>query len=336
MRPPALRRSCVVTAITFATLASATVHGQDNLRVSCLPDKAVASPRDVVSLNVWIASASGPVTGTVIAHWDTETGRVEMQSTAARWMLEGAPIDRRYTASVRVETDDGRAGSCSLGVWVTDPSPSDSVATPAGGANAGGRRRGEYITRRAFLRMGDVGEAGFGLYSYFLMREPVSAVDRTRAASFIGAFLDTIVGVAEQENYVERRRLNGSYLPVTLNPPQGLSAEQLTAWTLGHYDYEHAKRLLSLYPALTGLGPFIVAVPAPLRSPVKPMLPWDFSQVDSAAIDQGVSRFLNQAAQLYDWQNQGALPKLREQLLTAVAAMFVGRSAAESWMQIVR
>jgi hypothetical protein len=121
-----------------------------------------------------------------------------------------------------------------------------------------------------------------------------------------------------------------------MDPPQGLNGQQTAAWTLGHYDYEHAKRMLSLYPTLTGIGPFIVAVPAPLRSPVKPMLPWDFSQVESASIDQGVSRFLNQAAQLYDWQNQGALPRLREQLLTAVAGMFVGRSTAETWMQIVR
>ena len=66
------------------------------------------------------------------------------------------------------------------------------------------------------------------------------------------------------------------------------------------------------------------------------MLPWDFSQIDDDAIREHVGRFLNQAAQLYDWQNQAALPKLREQLLTAVAGMFVGRAAAENWMQIVR
>jgi hypothetical protein len=115
-----------------------------------------------------------------------------------------------------------------------------------------------------------------------------------------------------------------------------LSGQERTAWAIERYDFERAKAFLSLYPMLTGPGPFIVAVPAPLRSSVKPMLPWDLSQVEAAAIPDGVSRFLNQAAQLYDWQNQGALPKLRDQLLTAVAGMFVGRASAESWMQIVR
>jgi hypothetical protein len=219
-------------------------------------------------------------------------------------------------------------------VWVVEPTITGVV--PGGDPAATFRLRGEYITRRAFLRSGQVGEPGFGLYSYFLLREPPDAGERQRAASFVAAFLDAIVGVADLEHYIERRRLNGSYLPVTMDSPQGLTAAERAAWTLEHYDYAQATRLLSLYPTLTGRGPFIVAVPAPLRSPVKPMLPWDFSQIDDGAIRENVGRFLNQAAQLYDWQNQAALPKLREQLLTAVASMFVGRAAAEQWMQIVR
>jgi hypothetical protein len=66
------------------------------------------------------------------------------------------------------------------------------------------------------------------------------------------------------------------------------------------------------------------------------MLPWDFSQAESAAIAEGVRRFLNQAAQLYDWQNQSALQIMRDRLLTAVAGLFVGRAEAENWIQIVR
>src|SRR6185295_18651549 len=102
--------------------------------------------------------------------------------------------------------------------------------------------------------------AGLGLYSYFLMREPTTAADEERAASFVTAFLDVLVGVADQENYVERRRLNGSYLPVTVDPPQGLTNADRAAWVLAHYDYEHARLLLSLYPTLTGRGPFVIAV----------------------------------------------------------------------------
>jgi hypothetical protein len=328
MNPGVLRRWCAVAAA--AALTTAPVRAQESaMRVSCLPDKAVAFPGDTVVVSAWVASPSGAVIDRVTARWRVSAGRIDSDAAMARWSLEGAPVDRRQTADVDVEVGGARAGSCSLGVWVAEPGSSSDPST-------GVRVRGEFITRRAFLRREQVGEAGFGLYSYFLMREPASASDKARAASFVAAFLDVLVGVADQENYVERRRLNGSYMPTTMDPPRGLAAEQRAAWALEHYDYEHAKAFLSLYPTLTGTGPFIVAVPAPLRSPVKPMLPWDFSEIDNAAIAAGVSRFLNQAAQLYDWQNQGALPKLREQLLTAVAGMFVGRAAAENRMQIVR
>ena len=80
----------------------------------------------------------------------------------------------------------------------------------------------------------------------------------------------------------------------------------------------------------------IIAVPSPLRAPVKPMLPWDMTDVDSAAIGQAVNRFTNQAAQLYDWQDHVTLQMLRDRVLTTVAGMFVGRAAAERWLQIVR
>jgi hypothetical protein len=326
------RRSWAV-AVAMLSLAAAAASAQEPVGLSCLPDKAVALPGDTVLVNTWVASAAGAVTANVGARWRVSAGSIDRQEAAARWSLEGAPVESRHTAEVDVTVGGVPVGSCSLGVWLAAPATAGAApGDPAGGV----RLRGEYITRRAFLRGDQAGEAGFGLYSYFLMREPSSAADRARATSFVAAFLDVLLGVADQENYVERRRLNGSYLPTTADPPRGLVANERAAWALEHYDYEHAKAFLSLYPMLTGPGPFIVAVPAPLRSPVKPMLPWDFSQIDNAAIADAVSRFLNQAAQLYDWQNQSALQKLREQLLTAVAGMFVGRSAAENWMQIVR
>ena len=324
----------VLLLVVAACIAagSATLSAQDgDLRVACLPDKAVALPTDDVTLNLWVASSSGPVTDNVAVQWRVSAGQIERQLRSARWTLAGAPVERRQTATADVQVNGVAAGTCSVGVWVVEP-----PAASAPGSAPAPRLRGEYITRRAFIRTGQVGEQGFGLYSYFLMREPASPSEKSRAAAFVAAFLDVLVAVADQENYVERRQLNGSYMPVTNDLPQGLTVQQRAAWALDHYDYEHAKRLLSLYPTLTGTGPFILAVPAPLRTPIKPMLPWDFSQLSDAAIPEGIGRFLNQAAQLYDWQNQNALPKLRDQLLTAVAGMFVGRAAAENWLSIVR
>jgi hypothetical protein len=319
-------RRALPIVTTLLMLASALPRAQDEVSVTCLPDKVLAPSGGTVRVNVWVAMARRPVVDGVAALWKASAGRFDTQTPATQWVLEGAEIDQRQTATVDVSVNGIRIGSCSLGVWSTEPADRSS----------GARLRGEYITRRAFLRAGQAGEQGFGLYSYFLMREPASAADRARSVSFVTAFLDALVGVADQENYVERRRLNGSYMPVTTDPPPGGTAQQRTAWALDHYDYEHAKALLSLYPALTGRGPFIVAVPAPLRSPVKPMLPWDFSAIDSTAIGDAVSRFLNQAAQLYDWQNESALQKLGEQLMTAAAGMFVGRTAAENWIQVIR
>lgn len=322
---------CVAGAVCILQ-ATASLNAQPDLRVSCLPDRATTVPGERVSLRIWVASSGQPVVEGVTARWTATAGQLDARDgVSVTWNLDAAAVEKRHIASVEARVNGVAAGTCELGVWLMEP--------PAGPAAAGGstlRLRGEYVTRRAFLRAGQAGEPGFGLYTYFLMREPATADERARASAFVAAFLDSLVGVSDQENYIERRRLNGSYMPVTADLPAGLTSQQRSAWTLDHYDYEYAKRLLSFYPALAGAGPFIVAVPLPLRSQVKPMLPWDLSLLAGTAIPEGVSRFLNQAAQLYDWQNQNALQKLRDQLLTAVAGMFVGRVTAENWLALVR
>jgi hypothetical protein len=332
LNAPFGRRFGTVLAAVSIVAGSTSTDGQGEHHISCLPDRSVALPTDQVRLNVWVSSSGAPIVDNVAATWTVSAGRLDERSRPTTWTVAGVPVDRRYTATVNVQVNGVAAGACTLGVWVAAPLAPDVPSLPGGGI----RLRGEYVTRRAFIRSGQVGEAGFGLYSYFLMREPATPSERSRAAAFVKAFLDVLVGVADQENYVERGRLNGSYLPVTADPPQGLSSAQWEAWVLEHYDFEHARRLLSYYPTLNGSGPFILAMPAPLRTTVRPMLPWDFSVIPDTAIPDGVSRFLNQAAQLYDWQNQNALEKLRNELLTAVAAMFVGRSAAENRLSLIR
>jgi len=314
------RAATVIVLLLWARPAA----GQDTARVSCVPDKAVASPGDTIGVTTWVATPSGPITQNVTVQWTVSAGQITPAGTAASWRLEGAAVDRRHTAVADVRVNGRAVESCSLGVWIAQDAGAES------------RLRGEFITRRAFLRPGDMAAAGFGLYSYFLMREPANPSETARAASFTSAFFDALVAVADQENYVERRRLNGSYMPVTMEPPARLGVQEQRAWIREHYDYAQAQRLLSLYPTLTGRGPYIVAVTAPLRAPIKPMLPWDFSEIEAEAIPPAVNRFANQAAQLYDWQEPGSLQTLRDRLLTIVAGMFVGRAAAERWMQIVR
>jgi len=316
-------RMSALAAVAWAAIA-ASAHGQDRVEVSCLPERIMAQPGETIELTAFVASAAGAITRNVAVSWAVSAGRVvDAQSLATRWQLAEAARDTRHVATATVTVNGTPAGTCSLGVWVAPVPPPGQV-------------RGEYVTRRSYLRPGQAAEAGFGLYSYFLLREPATVAERARAEAFIGAFQDALAGVGDQEDYVERRRLNGSYLPVTGELPSRQTRDERRTWTLEHYDYAQAQRLLSLYPALTGRGPFIIAVPSPLRAPVKPMLPWDMTDVDSAAIGQAVNRFTNQAAQLYDWQDHVTLQMLRDRVLTTVAGMFVGRAAAERWLQIVR
>ena len=312
-------------------------YGDDGLRIACLPDRPVAYRGEDIGVQVWVTTSDGvPVIAKAPVHWKVTAGRIEDQSSSTRWRFDAVEVDREYTASVEVEVGKLIAGPCSFNVWVSEALLQSAERQSAQGIDVGGRYRGEYITRRAFLGNGKFGDPGFGLYSYFLMRGPPATPQvRERYAQFVRSFLDVLVSLSDKENYVESSKLNVSYIPVKTDPPRMFATGQLVDWVLEHYDYDRAKSFLSLYPTLTGPGPYIVAVGTPLRRPIKPMLPWDFAQMDGQSVGDGVNRFLNQAAQLYDWEHEGALRKLRDRLLTAVAGMFMGRAAAEAWIQII-
>src|SRR5262245_29414255 len=97
-----------------------TGRGQAPVRVSCLPDKAIAHPGGTIGLHVWVAADGSPVPGNVAARWTVSAGRIDGQSVATHWLLEGAALDRRHAASVDVQVDGRTAGSCTLGVWVAE------------------------------------------------------------------------------------------------------------------------------------------------------------------------------------------------------------------------
>jgi hypothetical protein len=325
-----------LVATPVFVLISRLTYGDDGLRVACLPDRPVAYRGEDIGVQVWVTTSGGvPVVAKASVRWKVTGGRVEDQSSSTRWRFDSVEVDREYTASVEVEVDELRGDPCSFKVWVSEALRQSAERQSVQGIDVGGRHRGEYITRRAFLGNGKFGEPGFGLYSYFLMRGPPATPQvRERYAHFVRSFLDVLVSLSEKENYVESSKLNVSYMPMKTVPPKMLEIRQFVDWILEHYDYDRAKSFLSFYPTLTGPGPYIVAVGAPLRRPIKPMLPWDFAQMDGQSIGDGVNRFLNQAAQLYDWENEGALRKLRDRLLTAVAGMFMGRASAEAWIPI--
>ena len=55
MNPAMLRSPCTIVA-TVLLLSSALIRAQDNLRISCLPDRVVAFPGDAIRVNAWVAS----------------------------------------------------------------------------------------------------------------------------------------------------------------------------------------------------------------------------------------------------------------------------------------
>src|SRR5262249_16905646 len=144
---PAARAGAMVALWIVAELA---IHAQRDVSVSCLPDKVLAQPGGTGGVPVWVTSG-GPPAPQFAARWSATAGRIAGQSASVQWVLGGAPVERRHTATVDVEVNGVSAGSCSLGVWVVERAPSPSANKPGGPGDL--RLRGEYITRRAFLRM---------------------------------------------------------------------------------------------------------------------------------------------------------------------------------------
>lgn len=177
-----------------------------------------------------------------------------------------------------------------------------------------GNRR---LTGRAFLRGGEPEGKDYGLYSYVLFGEPLSAGNRDLYKAVLEAFFHMV----EVSNYeVEKTphaQLNITYLPLNDLPSAGANLD----WYLDHYDFARAQIILAKLmdrPA----GPYIVSYQSPLSgAPTVEsgrLLVEDLSRVPPDLAFLWVKEFTIQAGNAQYW-DKPALRTLMLNLRTQIA-----------------
>jgi hypothetical protein len=172
------------------------------------------------------------------------------------------------------------------------------------------------------LISGRTEETGYGLYSYLLLGSPPADASRERYRRAIEAYVGLIPDITGLEQYVTRRELNVTYLPLTRLPPAGPIPLN---WALEHYDYARARVLLGRLPGDYRDGPYLISSLGPLTattaSPPRYLFQ-DLSRTPAPLVTLWVKEFLNQAAQERFWEEPTAR-SLALKLRTTIAILAV-------------
>jgi hypothetical protein len=188
----------------------------------------------------------------------------------------------------------------------------------------------------SFLASGQDEEAGFGLYSYVLLRRPASDADKRRNLLAVQSLIMRIPPVkAFLRQGVVKPNLNVTYIPLR----QGASGEPEPQWVVDNYDYDRSGVLLTLIGLDSGPGPYIISVLRPLAGgQVAPehCLRQDMSSVPARLdlMTAWISTFTQRAAQKYFW-NDDALSHLRLELRTDIAIVAEGsKTVGLQWLSV--
>lgn len=162
----------------------------------------------------------------------------------------------------------------------------------------------------SFLQQGKVEKKGYGLYSYILFGSRPTAENREqheRYMKIIEAYIQVIESITALEKAgIAPHQLNVTYLLLTTKN----NKDRPTAkWLLDHYDYAHARAILSALPEKNGTdGPYIVSSLRPLSSvsqiSMNNILYQDLSNVPPHIIELYAKEFFNQAAQERFWEEK--------------------------------
>jgi hypothetical protein len=172
-----------------------------------------------------------------------------------------------------------------------------------------------YEAGRAFLVGKQAETPGYGLYSYLLFAAPPAPAAKQRYLETVGAYLEYVRPIAEEEQRHRRERLNVMYVLVTERPPPAIAdfrprvmhaevTAASAAWVVDHYDYARAAALLSALGRGPGDGPYLVSALRPLSGsdgPPGPYLRQDLSRVPPDFTRAWLKEFLRQADSPREW-----------------------------------
>jgi hypothetical protein len=272
------------------------------ISIACSPDRPTVRARETITVRAW-ADLGGPPPR---FSWTATGGRLNTRGAEASWDFAGA-APGSYAATVRVSEEDRRIADCRVEVVVVPP------------ASSRGRESGW-----SFLISGRAEEGGYGLYSYLLLGSPPAAASRDRYRRTVEAYIGLVPEVTALEQFIRRRELNVTYLPIANSPPAGPVAID---WTLAHYDYARARAILATLPGNYRDGPYLVSSLGPLSETTtaahSPYLLQDLSGVPPHLAALWMKEFLNQAAQERFWEESTAR-RLAVKLRTTVAVLALG------------
>jgi hypothetical protein len=317
--------AAIACALALGAVAPAQANTEQQVvssfPVACSVERPVVEESGLVVLRAWAEVRKDEVPAYV---WTSTVGKIRGVGQERRWDFAGVPPSiHPVEATVKIRAPGGDTATCSVQVIVERKL--QSIA------------RGQE-TGRSFLVKGKNEEKKYGLYSYLLLGSPPTAANRERYIRTIDAFLGSVVEISALEEYIQRSKLNITYLPVIDTPMSHPSAD----WILGHYDYARARALLSLLPGSLREGHYFVSLLTPFDSGAAPKqyLFQDLSAVPANAdlISWWVREFLNQAAQERFWEPRtGSLLALK--LRTTIATLAIGlpdvRKGLEAWISWV-
>jgi hypothetical protein len=309
----AIRRIAVVALMLGAMSAGFTPGSSlaQPIDVACSPSSPAVSLPETIRVRAWAISPGDPLS----FRWAATTGQIGATGAEGDWKLDSVDAKPPYRATVRVDSDAGRFGTCTIEIWL------------AGGGR--GREAGS-----ALLVQGRKAPGGYGLYSYILLGAPPVATTRERYLKTLEAWWTLAPALLDLQRYLSPSQLNVTLVPVRGTPPAKIS----TDWLLEHYDYARARALLHA-AARDGrrAGPYIVSSLAPLGDTPSsgPYLFQDLSAVPPTLASEWVKEFLNQSAQERFWQQRtAAMLGLRLRTTLTVLAEGVGavQSGLASWI----
>jgi len=324
---PRFQTLLLVTA-QVAVLYSAAALAQSlrDGRIACIPDSPVVTSGGAVHVGAYAVAPTGDHLQYM---WTQSGGQISGAGPGTwpriTWNFKDTPSGI-YTATVTVTSGGKRLGECSVQVAVVEPERG-KVEAPA-----------VRTSGRAFLVAGAKEDAGYGLYSYLLFGAPPTDSTRARYLKAIQAYLSLIQTITDLRTYRAANKLNITYLPVKVKPPDSPTVD----WLLANYDFTRARILLDQLSPAYQTGPYFLSALTPLSG--LPSTPHDHLFQDLSLVPTEpqdlvtwwVRAFLNQAAQEQFWQPQtGELLalKLRTMISVEAAALPEVQTQLASWLK---